>query len=116
MDDIKTEEQGDAEAGFLHGVLLHLTDTVDTHQTEEAAHLAVEESLVFNSFLAHTGVQLSGIKQVELSDFLFDGHTRHQVADKRVFTQCDFLGLLGPTGYWQHKGNGQCQKCFSHIG
>ncbi len=84
MNHVHTENQGDAQAALFDGHLLQLTDALDTLHVEQSAHLTGLNLVHDISADGRTSDDVARDGQVELSEFLLQGHLRHEVVDKAV--------------------------------
>ena len=82
MNHIHAYDEGNAQTTLLHRHILQLTDFVGTFQVEDTTHLSG------SNFLAYIGVHgtscynITSHLKVQLSDFLLQGHSRHEVVDE----------------------------------
>ena len=84
MNDIQSHEQGNAQAGLLHGNLLHGAYLVAPHGVEHRSQFASGDESAQLGVHRTAGTHIAAGLQVQLPDFLTQRHLRHQFADKRI--------------------------------
>ena len=109
MDDVQTEDQRDAGAGF-QGDGLELAVVFHVGSAEDSSQLSLSEEFDIGVLFRDLegGDETAGRVQVELADFLFKGHAAHQAVDVPVH-----FGLLPASGQ-EYEGCEQKGE-FSHV-
>ena len=81
---IHAENERDVQAALLHGDALHLLDFIHSLEVEQSAHLSGLDFAGDVAALGRAGDDFAGDGQVELPNFLLQGHLAHQVINKLV--------------------------------
>ena len=104
VDHVHTENQGNAQSALLDSDFLQRADALHALHVEQAAHLAGLD--LADDVAAHgrTRDDVARNRQIELPDFLLQGHFAHQVVDKLVH-----LGLVNGLNAQGANHHSQCE-------
>ena len=92
MDYVHAYQQGNAQTTVLNGDVLESLDLVESLDVEYAAHIALCNVATHLGVQGSTGSDVASHHQVELTDFLLQGHLCHQLVDVLLHRQ-DFTFL-----------------------
>ena len=87
MHHVHTDNQWDGQSALQSGIL-QVSDVFIPLHVKNSPHFALSNLLKSWTVFLDTCCNRSRRHQVQLAEFLFDGHLRHQVADELVFRLC----------------------------
>ena len=84
MNHIHTEEQRNTQTTLLYRDALHFANCLRTFEVKQTAYSALSDILRDIALASSAGDDIAGNGQVELPEFLFKRHLRHEVVYKAV--------------------------------